>query len=185
MINSRKDVKRYIEADIKPFKYHSIKLKFWAFITKDFNYFRIRFCIHLRKLEYYSLHPKLFFLFKWYHKYQKNRIGRMYNWEIPSWTCEEGIHLWHPNVVINDDAKVGKNALFHGNNCLGRKNDTKEGNLSPVIGDNFNLGFGSVVIGGVKIGNDVCVGANSTVIKDVEEKCVVVGSPAKVIKRLQ
>lgn len=183
MIRARKDIKKYIEADIQPFKYHSFKLWIWAFLTKDLNYYRIRFCVHLRKLEYYSLHPRVYFCLKFYHKYQKNRIGRMFGWEVPSWTCEKGIHLWHANVVINDDARIGENALFHGNNCIGRKDDTAEGNESPAIGNNFNLGFGACAFGGIKIGNNVVVGANSTVIKDIPDDQVVVGSPAKPIKK--
>lgn len=183
MITKRRDIIKYIEEDIKPFKYHSFVLKLWAFITKDFNYYRIRYCVHLRKLEYCCLHPRRLFLFKFYHKYFKNKIGRLFGWEVPSWTCEAGLHLWHPNVIINDDARIGKNAIFHGNNCIGRKDDTDKGNISPIIGNNFNLGFGASAFGGIKIGDDVTVGANSTVIKDVDDNDVVVGSPAKPITR--
>lgn len=178
MIKKYRDIKEYIDADIKPFKFKSLKLKIWAFITRDFNYYRIRFCVHLRKLEYFSLHPKLFFILKWYHKYQKNRIGRYFGWEVPSWTCEKGLHLWHPNVVINDDARIGENALFHGNNCIGRKDDSPNGNYSPKIGSNFNMGFGSVAFGKIEIGSNVVVGANSTVLKSFGDNILIAGSPA-------
>lgn len=38
------------------------------------------------------------------------------------------------------------------------------------------------VIGGVKIGDDVIIGANAVVVKDVPSHSIVVGIPAKVIK---
>lgn len=39
--------------------------------------------------------------------------------------------------------------------------------------------------GGVKIADNVIVGANSTVVKDIDEECVTVaGNPARVIRRM-
>lgn len=120
---------------------------------------------------------------KWWHKYQKNRIGRMYSREIPYNCCDAGLHLWHANVIINDCAKIGKNALFHGNNCIGRKDDTPNGNITAFIGDNLNLGVGSNIIGGVVLGDNVTIGANSLVLSSFSEgNCVIVGCPAKKLK---
>lgn len=107
----------------------------------------------------------------------------MFSWEVPSYVCDAGLHLWHANVVINDCAKIGKNAIFHGNNCIGRKADTREGNVTATIGDDLNLGVGSNIIGDVVLGSNVIVGANSLVISSFSEgNCVIVGSPAKRIK---
>jgi len=174
-----KQTLEFIEADTAPFSYKRHKLLgVWAWATKDLNYYRIRFCVHLRKLEFYNDKP-LLVLLKFWHKYQKNRIGRMFSWEIPSNVCDKGLHLWHANVVINDCARIGKNALFHGNNCIGRKNDTPEGNVTATIGDNFNLGVGANVIGKVVLGDNVTVGANSLVVKsEIEGNCTLVGIPA-------
>ena len=41
---------------------------------------------------------------------------------------------------------------------------------------------GAKVIGGVTVGNDVTVGAQALVIKDVEDNVVVGGVPARVLK---
>ena len=54
----------------------------------------------------------------------------------------------------------------------------------PVaIGDNSWIGMNAVIVPGVKIGKNVVVGASAVVTKDVPDDCVVVGNPAKIIKR--
>ncbi|NOX27382.1 MAG: CatB-related O-acetyltransferase [Gammaproteobacteria bacterium] len=55
-----------------------------------------------------------------------------------------------------------------------------KGNIE--IGDDVWLGYGVVVLDGVKIGNGAVIGANSVVTKDVPANAVAVGSPAKVIR---
>ena len=42
---------------------------------------------------------------------------------------------------------------------------------------------GAKVIGGIKIGNDVIIGANAVVVKDIPDHSIVAGIPAKIIKR--
>lgn len=181
MIQNKKDLKYYIKEDIKPFSFGKKHLLyFYAWLTKDFNFYRLKFSVHLRKLEYYiNVHPKMW-VHRIYHKYKKNKIGRMFGWEIPSNVCGPGLHLWHPNVVINDDAKIGSNALFHGNNCIGRKK-----NGYPKIGDNFDMGYGSVAVGNIILGDNVIVGSNSFVNKNFESNCVIGGVPSKILKKYE
>ncbi|MDX2212471.1 MAG: acyltransferase [Oculatellaceae cyanobacterium bins.114] len=50
------------------------------------------------------------------------------------------------------------------------------------IGDRVWIGANVTILKGVTIGNDVIVGAGSVVTKDVPEKAIVVGVPAKVVK---
>ena len=52
----------------------------------------------------------------------------------------------------------------------------------PVIGDNVDIGTGAVILGGVHIGNNVRIGANAVVNKDIPDNCTAVGAPAKPIK---
>jgi serine O-acetyltransferase len=51
----------------------------------------------------------------------------------------------------------------------------------PVIGDRVYIAPGAKIIGPVKIGNDVAIGANAVVTKDLPDSAVAVGVPAKVI----
>jgi len=54
-----------------------------------------------------------------------------------------------------------------------------------IIEDNVWIGFGSLVLSGVTIGEGAIVGAKSVVREDVEPWTVVAGNPAVVIKRLK
>lgn len=55
----------------------------------------------------------------------------------------------------------------------------------PVsIGDDSWIGGGVIICPGVTIGNRVVVGAGSVVTRDVPDDCVVVGNPARILKKL-
>ena len=45
------------------------------------------------------------------------------------------------------------------------------------------VGAGATVLGPVIIGDNVQIGAGAVVVKDVPDNCVVIGVPARIIKR--
>ena len=51
----------------------------------------------------------------------------------------------------------------------------------PVVGNNVYIGPGAKLVGSVRIGNNVAIGANCVVTKDVPDNAVVVGVPGRVI----
>jgi acetyltransferase-like isoleucine patch superfamily enzyme len=53
-----------------------------------------------------------------------------------------------------------------------------------IIGNNVQIGANSIVLPGVKIGNNVIVGALTLVNKDIPDNSVAVGSPVKVIRKI-
>ena len=53
-----------------------------------------------------------------------------------------------------------------------------------VIGDDVWIGGGGIVLAGVTIGDRSVIGAGSVVTKDVPSDVVVVGNPAKIVRRL-
>ncbi|WP_283640772.1 serine O-acetyltransferase [Mesonia mobilis] len=75
---------------------------------------------------------------------------------------------------------MGKNCMIGTQVTVGGKSGHFE---VPVIGDNVYLATGAKILGPIKIGNNVIVGANAVVIKDVPDNCVVAGIPAKIIKK--
>jgi maltose O-acetyltransferase len=50
------------------------------------------------------------------------------------------------------------------------------------IGNNVQIGAGAIVLDGVNIGNNVIIGAGAVVTKDIPNKVVATGIPAKIIK---
>jgi serine O-acetyltransferase len=74
------------------------------------------------------------------------------------------------------------------NTTIGRNFTVQHGNLiedGVVIGDNVYCGVGAKLIGRIRIGNNVRIGANAVVITDVPDNSTAVGVPARVIPRRQ
>ena len=55
-------------------------------------------------------------------------------------------------------------------------------NELPVLGNHVFCGVGCCILGGVKIGDNVNIGANSVVVKDVPSNTTVIGNPARIVK---
>ncbi len=110
------------------------------------------------------------------YKRRKNNIGNKLGIDIRENSVDEGLMIYHNNIIINGHARIGKNCKLHGNNCIG--NDGKS-NKTPIIGDNVDIGFGAIIIGDVKIANNVSIAAGAVVIKSIlEEGSTYAGVPA-------
>lgn len=92
-----------------------------------------------------------------------------------------GIRFAHYScIVINDNAKIGKNCLIYQGVTIGSNRGFKNGGV-PVIGNNVFIGPGAIIIGNVTIGDYSFIAANSVVTHDVPPNTVIAGSPAKII----
>lgn len=54
---------------------------------------------------------------------------------------------------------------------------------SPTLGNQIFIGANSVIVGKVKIGDDVLIAPNSFVNFDIPSHSIVLGNPAKIIGR--
>lgn len=92
-----------------------------------------------------------------------------------------GFYIGHfGGVIVHPSAIIGKDCNLSQGVTLGRTNrGEKQG--APVIGDRVYIGPGVKIIGAISIGNDVAIGANSVITKDIPDNAVVVGVPGKVI----
>lgn len=86
------------------------------------------------------------------------------------------------NIVINPKSIIGKNCTISQGVTLGQKNRGKYKGY-PILGDNIYIGPGVKIIGSVKIDNNVAIGANSVVTKNIPANSVVIGIPGKVISQ--
>lgn len=108
------------------------------------------------------------------------------------------------NVSVNEYSRImSRKSIEIGNNVVIAKFVTildhdhayslQEGNLSfadyvlapIVIGNNVWLADKVTVMKGVTIGDNVIIGANSVVSKDIPSNCIAAGIPCKVIKRFE
>lgn len=91
------------------------------------------------------------------------------------------LDLPHPvGIVIGSGVRLGRCVKIFQNVTIGAAVSGIE--AYPTIGDHVTIYAGAVVLGAIHVGNHCIVGANSTVIHDVPDNSVVVGSPARVIR---
>lgn len=81
------------------------------------------------------------------------------------------------NIIISGDAVFGDDVLVRNGVTVGLRHTGVRG--SPVIGDRVDIGCGAKVLGPIRVGNDVAIGANAVVITDVPSHCVAIGVPAR------
>lgn len=84
-------------------------------------------------------------------------------------TNPKGIH-------IGEESYVASGAIvFTHDFCRAIHKDTH-------IGKRCFIGANAIIMCGVTIGDEVIVGSNAIVTKDVPDNCIVAGNPAKIIK---
>ncbi|MFB8787553.1 MAG: serine O-acetyltransferase [Potamolinea sp.] len=102
--------------------------------------------------------------------------------EFPN-RAEIGKGLFMPHAVgitIHVDTKIGDycNLSQHVTIGVGGRGE-KQG--TPKLGDRVFVGPGARLFGKITIGNNVAIGANAVVTKDLPDNAVAVGIPAKII----
>lgn len=157
-------------------------------------------CSHYKK--HYSFKTFLFF-FKQYPEFRVQFKTRLKLLEKGGWWWVKllryplELSVLHLNIFIYTEAEnIGKGLIFHhgfstmvsantiGENCHIYQQVTigNEKGGCPTIGNNVIIYAGAKVIGGISIGDDVVIGANSVVTKDIPSHSIVVGIPARIIK---
>ena len=90
----------------------------------------------------------------------------------------------HPyGITINSQAVIGDNLTMLKGSTIGNSKTGKVG--APIIGNNVYIGLNSSVVGGVHIGNDVMIAANTFVNFDVPDGALVIGSPGIIHERVK
>ena len=84
-------------------------------------------------------------------------------------------------IVIGETSTIGNNCtIYHGVTLGGTGKDKNK--RHPDIGNNVIIGCGAKILGPIKIGDNVKIGANSVVLKCIEANKTVVGIPGKIIE---
>lgn len=86
---------------------------------------------------------------------------------IPLGSFDAGLSIAHRGtLVVNPSARIGKNCRIHEGVTIGSSNGSSQ---AAIIGDNVFIATGAKIIGAIQIADDVAIGANAVVVKDILE----------------
>jgi len=141
---------------------------------------------------------KLLILKAWYYRIVFKSCGNgLKFWGKPYIKNPQNITLGN-NVSINDGAylnglggiNIGDNVSISALSIIvstaldpGNLVSKVHLNKSIHIGDNVQIATGAIILAGVRIGDNVMVGAGAVVTKNIESNTVVVGNPAKFLRK--
>ncbi len=122
-------------------------------------------------------HSKL----KFWYKYRIKNLSKKYGIEIsPNTPIGGGFQLIHPyGITINEKSIIGSNVTIFKGATIGSVRSGKR-EETPKIGNKVVLGVNSFVCGGITIGDNVLIAANSFVDFDVPNNSLVIGNPGKI-----
>jgi acetyltransferase-like isoleucine patch superfamily enzyme len=96
-------------------------------------------------------------------------------------TVKNGVYLWD-GITIEDNVQIGPNVTFTNDKYPRAKQPFQL--QYTLIKKNASIGAGSLILGGVTIGENAMVGAGSIVTKDIPANELWYGNPAKFIRKL-
>jgi acetyltransferase-like isoleucine patch superfamily enzyme len=165
-----------------------LKKRYWNFIRYHYNPSR-----YIERKRYVDFGSR--FRFSREHPYQAY-VGENTNTdEYNVWNAKQG------NIVVGENCWFGLHNIVMGPVRIGNDVSTGPyvyilGSRHPymsekdlaveetVIGNNVTIATGSIVLFGVKIGDNAVVSAGSVVNKDVPENAFVAGNPARDITKI-
>ena len=184
MIKSKEDLKYYIDCDLKAglfangIKDITIAKRIRAVLVPE----PWKFQELMRKAEYFTNVGTGFSkkILGTYYRLKARRYGAKCGFSIPINIFGPGLFLPHTGtIVINSHAKFGSNVRIHVGVNIGTFSRFGENHVEyavPVFGNNIYIGPGAKIYGPVRIGDNVAIGANAVVSKDVPAHCTVVGA---------
>lgn len=101
----------------------------------------------------------------------------------PGAKIAHGVFIDHGmGVVIGETAEVGEGCvLFQGVTLGGTGKES--GKRHPTLEQNVMVSAGAKVLGNITLGENVKIGAQAVVLKDVPPNCTVVGVPGRIVIR--
>jgi acetyltransferase-like isoleucine patch superfamily enzyme len=95
-------------------------------------------------------------------------------------TVKSGVQIWDGSL-IGDDVFIGPNVTFS-NDLYPRSKQYQPQFNGVTIHKGASIGANATLLPGITIGEKAMVGAGAVVTKDVPDRAVVIGNPAKVLR---
>ena len=84
-------------------------------------------------------------------------------------------------IIVSGFASFGDNCVIRDGVTVGLRRVDEPS--APRIGNNVDIGTGAKLLGGITIGDNVSIGANAVVLRDVPANSIAVGVPARIKAR--
>jgi acetyltransferase-like isoleucine patch superfamily enzyme len=97
-------------------------------------------------------------------------------------TIKNGVQIWD-GIELEDDVFIGPNVTFT-NDKYPRSKIYPEAFLKTVVKQGASIGAGAVIVPGITIGAGALVAAGSVVTKSVPDNMLVMGNPARIIRKV-
>jgi UDP-2-acetamido-3-amino-2,3-dideoxy-glucuronate N-acetyltransferase len=92
-------------------------------------------------------------------------------------TVKSGVYVWD-GIRIEDNVFIGPNVTFT-NDKTPRSKQYPSEFQKTTLRHHSSIGAGSIILGGIEIGEYAMTGAGSLVTKNIPARALVMGSPAK------
>ena len=187
LIKTKQDLKEWLAMDavyypsqqqgfLKTLKYNLIATPrmdqkyIWAFVKT------------LRYSEYHMNNQSLWHtVARTYYLWKLRKLAYKTGFQIAPNAVGPGLQLIHFGPInVNENCRIGRNATLYWGVMMGWKG---AGLPCPQIGDNAFICSGTKIIGDVHIGDNVTIGQNCVVTKDVPSNSLVVAQQPRLIIR--
>lgn len=122
-----------------------------------------------------------------YYPFSVLRLWNNLRWgiELPlSMQIGPGFRIEHPgNIYGSPGTRIGRNVSISNGVSLGFIARGPYEGVPVSIGDNCYIGPGAKLLGRITVGNNVVIGANSVLVKEVPDSVTVFGVPARVVSQ--
>jgi serine O-acetyltransferase len=164
-----------LREDLRAYEYHSHKkVRWWYIFVLPLN--PALTALVILRLSQWAVRKRLSPLGRFFYVLNIYLTGC----EIrPESEFGPGFFMGHPTGVMIGGVKIGRNAVIGPRVGIG--GPTERG--WPTIGNNVTLYMNSSVLGSVNVGDDSVIGAHALAVRDVPPGVLVLGYPARVIKR--
>jgi len=144
---------------------------FWAVATHRFGNWRMGIRPKLLRIPFTVLY-RLAYTF----------IGLILGIHLPYVTVlGRRVRIWHHGGIFIGARSIGDDVQLRHNTTIGVLH-RGEDDYKPAIGNRVDIGPGVAILGGIEVGDDVVIGANSVVVKNVPPNTTVFGVPARPVR---